>query len=498
MNHVKLREINRLAEKLAKPSHRHYIISNFATLNMKLRNLALLVFISSLPFAGNSQSLAFNLQPKNPSCFGFSDGGANVVITSGSGHYSFKWDNLSWDSCTIRTLGAGGHRVTVTDLNTSERTSINFTLTNPSKLNADSVGQAVPTCYGTEITIAATGGTSPYTGTGTFNSPAGNYVYVVSDANGCTDTVPVSVSAAPTIKVHTTILDTACYNGLAHVIVTATGGHGPYQYSSSAPRTYEPYNTSVAGGLHYFFVYDSLGCPGIDTVMIPQYAKTNVTITGDTATSCSSDSTLICVVNPQSNFTYTWNTGQNSTCMYAKTAGNVYVNVIDGNRCAAQSNRIKISKHALPSVSVSISGDTLRAYDAVAYQWLQNNTPIEGAIEQVYVAKQTGSYAVDITDSNGCHATSGTVNVEVTGINDINDERLSIYPNPSIGGLYKLTVANSMIGAMAYIYDVSGKLIYQTEITHNTATIAVDAPAGVYILRIPTGENMLVRKLVKE
>jgi hypothetical protein len=54
------------------------------------------------------------------------------------------------------------------------------------------------TCYGgtTTVTVSATGGTAPYTGTGTFTVGAGTYEYTVTDANGCMSTVSITVEEA--------------------------------------------------------------------------------------------------------------------------------------------------------------------------------------------------------------------------------------------------------------------------------------------------------------
>ncbi len=46
------------------------------------------------------------------------------------------------------------------------------------------------------MTISATGGTPPYSGTGTFSQGVGTVNYTVTDANLCEGTVPVTVSTS--------------------------------------------------------------------------------------------------------------------------------------------------------------------------------------------------------------------------------------------------------------------------------------------------------------
>jgi hypothetical protein len=57
----------------------------------------------------------------------------------------------------------------------------------------DLVEAVVPVDGTTTVTITATGGTPPYTGTGEFTVGAGTHVFEVTDANGCVSSVNVTV-----------------------------------------------------------------------------------------------------------------------------------------------------------------------------------------------------------------------------------------------------------------------------------------------------------------
>lgn len=102
-------------------------------------------------------------------------------------------------------------------------------------------------------TFNATGGFTPYTGTGTYHYPAGTFVHVVSDSSGCTvhDTL-VIVQPSP-INVTATVLDTfSCLLTTVHVQVSATGGTPPYNGTGS--RTY------TTAGITPINVTDNNGC----------------------------------------------------------------------------------------------------------------------------------------------------------------------------------------------------------------------------------------------
>ncbi|WP_244614447.1 hypothetical protein, partial [Elizabethkingia argenteiflava] len=79
---------------------------------------------------------------------------------------------------------AGTYTYTVTDANGCTA-STTCTIGQPTLLVASC--QAVDAkCFGEKgsITVSASGGTAPYTGTGSFDNLAGTYTYTVTDANG--------------------------------------------------------------------------------------------------------------------------------------------------------------------------------------------------------------------------------------------------------------------------------------------------------------------------
>ena len=68
-------------------------------------------------------------------------------------------------------------------------------ITQPSALSASSSKTAI-LCNGgsSTVTVSATGGTAPYSGTGTFSRSAGTYSFTVTDANSCTATTTGNIT----------------------------------------------------------------------------------------------------------------------------------------------------------------------------------------------------------------------------------------------------------------------------------------------------------------
>src|SRR6266536_771464 len=107
-------------------------------------------------------------------------GGSSTVTVSASGGTS------PYTGTGTFSHGAGTYSYTVAD---SEGCTANTTgdITEPSAITASSTYTAIA-CHGgsSTVTVSTSGGTSPYTGTGTFSHGAGTYSYTVADSEGCT------------------------------------------------------------------------------------------------------------------------------------------------------------------------------------------------------------------------------------------------------------------------------------------------------------------------
>ena len=223
--------------------------------------------------------------------------------------------------------------------------------------------------------------------------------------------------------------------------------------------------------------------------------KDTVHISSSEPTICPTDSAQICA--PPNFVSYTWNNNNGTgKCIQAKSAGNYYVTVTDNSGCTAESNHISITAFEAPAVSISQSGDTLRVYNETNVQWYLNDNPIPNATQNIYIAQAFGNYKVSVTDSNGC--TSFSLPTRITGIqNIINNENISIYPNPLSAGNFQLAVSNNLIGAQVEILDDNVRVVYKSEIKNLHSEINTQFSGGVYLLRITTGTGVVVRKLVK-
>src|SRR6185295_9201385 len=89
----------------------------------------------------------------------------------------------------------------------------------------------------TTVTVSASGGTPPYSGTGSFTRTAGSYSFTVTDNNGCTAATSVTIKEPTALTASSRSGNLACPGGSTTVTVSASGGTPPYSGTGSFTRT---------------------------------------------------------------------------------------------------------------------------------------------------------------------------------------------------------------------------------------------------------------------
>ncbi|MCB5280199.1 MAG: SprB repeat-containing protein, partial [Candidatus Cloacimonetes bacterium] len=223
------------------------------------------------------------------SCYGFTDGTAEVQHNSGTPPYLYQWDSPAGNQTTqeATNLGPGTYYVTITDGNGCTIED-NISLVEPPQLDAttavtsDYNGQDV-SCNGfTDGSAEAIpmDGTPPYTylwdasaGNQTTaeatNLGAGTFYVTITDVNGCSIVRDVSLIEPPQLDATTAVTsdyngqDVSC-NGFTDGSAEAipTDGTPPYTYlwdaSTGNQTTQEA--TNLGAGTYYVTITDINGC----------------------------------------------------------------------------------------------------------------------------------------------------------------------------------------------------------------------------------------------
>ncbi len=221
-------------------------------------------------------------------CFGQNTGAAAVTVSGGTTSYSYNWSN-GGNTAAINNAVAGTYTLTVTDGNNCV---INFTSTISQPAAAITLVPASTNilCAGAgngTAGVTATGGTGLYTynwsnsNTNPFLSflQAGTYNVLVTDANGCSATVPTFTITEPSVlTVSATATDVTVFGASdGSVNLAISGGTGSYNYSWSNGATTQNIN-GVPAGTYSVTISDANGCQFIENATIDQ--PSTVTLSG--------------------------------------------------------------------------------------------------------------------------------------------------------------------------------------------------------------------------
>jgi hypothetical protein len=215
----------------------------------------------------------------NISCNEGSNGSASVVVTGGTGAYSYVWSPSGGTAATASGLIAGTYTVTISDANLCQTTQ-SFTLTEPAALVATPSKTNVSCNGGSNgsATVSVTGGTGPYTyiwsstgGTAATASGlvAGTYTVTVQDANTCQTTATVTITEPAILAATTSQVNVSCSGQSdASATVTVTGGTGAYTYAWSPSGGTAATATGLSAGNYSVLITDANSCTLTQNVTI--------------------------------------------------------------------------------------------------------------------------------------------------------------------------------------------------------------------------------------
>lgn len=231
-------------------------------------------------------------------------------------------------------------------------------------------------------------------------------------------------------------------------------------------------------------------------------ASGTYTFTATNAAGCDSTATLVLTIGNNSSTTtaatcgsFTWTNGTTYT-----TSG-TYTQTLTNVAGCDSLVTLNLTINPTPTATATDNGNgtgTLVASTGDSYQWIDcaTNTPITGATSQTYVAPINGSYAVIVTNSSNCSATSTCVIVDYIGLEE-NTVSFNVYPNPTTGAIniaidqttanYNVTVEDMNGRAVANFGSlINGNGVYSLDLS-NVVT-------GVYFIKL---KNELEEKTVR-
>ena len=366
-----------------------------------------------------SAVLEANATASDISCFGGADGSVQLNPSGGTAPYTYSW-NTGATTKDVFGLTIGNYQVTITDFNGCTITET-YAIDMPPALQASGVDTDI-LCNGANdgaIDLTVIGGTTPYTfvwsnGENTEDISglsAGNYQVTIIDASGCTLVRNFEITEPLALNLGNTINDVSCFGaGDGSIILNVSGGITPYTYAwSNGETTDDIFNLS--GGSYSVTITDGNGCTTAQafTVNEPLAAlSASGVITDESCFGDNQGAIDLTISGGTAPYTTSWNQGSTTEDIAGLAQGVYQVNVTDANGCNVVVNFTiggpdQISL-AAALTNVSCNGNTDGAIDITPaggsgpYTFAWSNAETTEDVTNL----SPGSYAVTVTDSNGC------------------------------------------------------------------------------------------------
>lgn len=283
------------------------------------------------------------------------------------------------------------------------------------------------TCTGMadgSVAVTITGGASPFTinwsngqnGTSINNLSAGNYSVTITDANNCTETASVTLSANPPPTASISTVDASCF-GFSDGQITAvvSNGTAPYTYAWNPPTIAGnvPVATSLPAGNYTLTVTDINTCNSVSQITInepPLLTYTYTTV--DLLCFGESDGTIdITTTGGTPPYSYTWlpnvSTSANASNL---TAGTYLVTITDAQGCDTTAS---IVINQPPELILTTTNDFFACIDEPV---TIGSSAVGGVPPYIFdwdnglgtgdsfnlTATSTTTYSVTVTDANNC------------------------------------------------------------------------------------------------
>lgn len=388
--------------------------------------------ITSLP--GVSQTNVTAVQ--NVGFCGGNNGSISLQALDGNAPYTFQWSGPNQTTGavtgvpagggTIGGLTQGGYRITVTDA-----TGLGCSMVLPSLvLNAPGLTVSAPVithplCPGGTGSISVTAqGTTPaflWSNSATTNAltavPAGTYSVTVTDG-ACQQIIPdLKITAPAAFQILSNKISAVRCNGNSDggIDITVTGGTAPYSYLWNDLQTTAD-RTGLSAGNYRVTITDANGCTAVSAPLVvttPAPLQTTGQITPVRCFGGSDGAISLAVQGGMGPYFTEWSTGAFALETDNLAAGTYTVSVVDAQQCPATQTftvaqppalQITLANAQNPTCAGKTNGSLAVQVNGGAgnYQLIWNNGANTTALQNL----EDGTYAVSVTDANGCTAES--------------------------------------------------------------------------------------------
>jgi hypothetical protein len=469
-----------------------------------------------------------------PGCNGGSDGEITVVVNGGSTPLNFNWSSGGAGN-TEKNLPAGTYYVTITDANNCE-TADSVALTEPPLLALQVDVVVGTTCVNSPegaITVSAAGGTgileyiwsNGQTGPQATALVAGNYTVTATDENGCAATATaaiVSNDPVPPVIVAANVTVALGPSGSVTLTPLVLGA----SITDNCPQVTQTIVPSLFNcnqlGEHVVVITatDAAGNTAVETITVTIADLSPPTMTcSPSITRCAGNTTVTYPLPTATDNclgaggSFALVSGLPSGSMFPEGTTTVTYSYTDGQgnvgSCSFDVTILTplvasidtiindIEDQGVGNIRISVSG-SLPQY---TYNWEKDGQSIPNTTQDIN-GLQMGTYAVTITDENGCTTVLDSIIVQSvvsTGGPDLS-AAIGIFPNPTSGNVQVVFPDQWSASELDIVlFDLVGRRVLAVH-SGGAKQLTLDLhtlPDGVYTLLMQIGKQRVVRKIVK-
>ena len=413
---------------------------------------------------------------------------------------------------------AGTYSYTITDANGCSVTQ-SYTINQPDVITLSSSSPTIA-CHGgnTTLTLTANAGNGPYTyimngnqndddddddddhdgnhnddedddddddhdgnttilsnNSGLFNVTAGTYQFTVIDANGCSATITITVTAPPALLTSVSKSTILCNGGTSNVVVTASGGTPPYNGTGTFIRTAGNYN---------FTVTDANGCSVVKSITItqPSALVVNAGVDQIVYTGYQNCKTLKATkTGGTGSVNYVWSNGvtnaNNTVC--PTNAASYTVTATDSKGCVATD----VVNVCAVNVVCSAGNSNVQKVEICH----QGNT-LCVSVNAVAAHLAHGCSLGSCAEANACNNLSSRMVINESTSDETVMSEIKLFPNPAKDNLM-ITLSNiEEMGSVSYsIINAIGQEVYTGTLNSTETTINISTlNSGMYYFKTIT------------
>lgn len=384
---------------------------------------------------------------------GKANGSIYAQVSGGTSGYTYNWQPGAQTSSFCINQQTGNYTLTVTDLNSCTALST-ASLSARATPSITSISQKNVGCYGSatgSLSLQTNGGHAPFQyvwlpyGSTSYSANAlmaGNYTIVVTDADGCRDSIAKTISQPAELQLQVSNKsDVRCYNeSSGKATILAFGGSPGYTYNWSNGNT-SAQSTSLNAGTYTVTVTDQQFCQQYTTFSINQPQQFSLTVSTIQHPLCYNGwgSATVAPSGGTAPYSYNWNSTppQQLSTANLLPPGAYTVTSFDNNNCFA-STYVYLQQPS-PVVTSVTKSDTICKGAAAnlkaqanggsgnyTYAWATDGVITSGTYTPSPAANS--SYTVVAFDDNGCAGNEAITKVVVFSLSKNNISLSAVSP----------------------------------------------------------------------